>query len=290
MVRGKRERPMWWLAPTLLLLFVVEFIPFVIAIWYALHAISFTDSRARGQWVGGQNFTRALTDPDLGQSIMTTVTYLVPAVGLQLLLGLGIALLIAQVPRGHKVIIPALVLPSTIPPIVVGLIGVLSFNTEFGFVGIYAKAAGILDRSPLGDQRLALPTIIAVDTWQWTPFMALILLAGLLSLPHEPFEAAEVDGAGTWQKFRYITLPLLRPHMAVALLFRAIDAFKIFDIIYIMTRGGPGRVTETVSVYAYRLTFRFWHLGYGASVVLLIFLISLIGSMLLYRTLQRESL
>lgn len=287
--RWRLRHSAWaWLGPALVLLLVVELIPFLIALTYSFRGLSYTDVSQRGQFVGLENYRQALFDADLGQSVLTTFTYVVPAVLLQIALGLGIALLLAQRIRGRRFLVPILVLPTMIAPVVVGLIGVLSFNTEFGFLGIYLKRLGILDGSPLGSESLALPTIIGVDTWQWTPFVALILLAGLLSLPKQPYEAAQMDGASPWQTFRLVTLPLLKPYLIVVLLIRAIDAFRIFDIIWIMTRGGPGRVTETVSVYAYRLNFRFFHLGYGAAVVLLIFLISFLGSYVLYRMLSRQ--
>jgi multiple sugar transport system permease protein len=277
-----------WLGPALLLLVVVELIPFIVALTYSFRGLSFTDPSLQGQFVGLDNYREAVRDGVLFHSLGVTFRYMVPAVVLQVALGLGIALLLAQRIRGRRFLVPILVLPTMIAPVVVGLIGVLSFNTEFGFLGIYLQRLGLLDGSPLGSESLALPTVIGVDTWQWTPFIALILLAGLLSLPRQPYEAAQMDGASAWQTFRLVTLPLLKPYLIVVFLIRAIDAFRIFDIIWVMTRGGPGRVTETVSVYAYRLNFRFWHLGYGSAVVLLLFLITFIGSFVLYKMLARQ--
>jgi multiple sugar transport system permease protein len=286
---SRRRHSAWlWLGPALLLLVVVEFIPFIVALTYSFRGLSFTDPNLDGQFVGLENYRRAVHDSEFLDSIIVTFRYMVPAVVLQVGLGLGLALLLAQQIRGRRFLVPILVLPTMIAPVVVGLIGVLSFNTEFGFLGIYLQRLGLLDASPLGSESLALWTIVGVDTWQWTPFVALILLAGLLSLPRQPYEAAQMDGASAWQTFRLVTLPLLKPYLIVVVLIRAIDAFRIFDIIWMMTRGGPGTVTETVSVYAYRLNFRFWHLGYGAAVVMLIFLISFLGSFLLYKMLARQ--
>ena len=288
MFQKMKRTPWMWMLPALILLVVVDIIPFIIALNYSFRSYSFSDPANKGLWIGLDNYRTALNDGYLFDSLVVTAKYLFPAVTLQLLLGLIIAMALSRGSKGHKFVIPFLVLPTIIAPVVVGLIGILNLNTEFGVIGINLLKLGLVTRAPLGDPYLALLTVILVDTWQWTPFIALILLAGLLSFPRAPYEAAQMDGASAWQTFRLITLPLLKPYLVIAILIRAIDAFKIFDIIYIMTRGGPGRTTEALSVYAYRITFRFWNLGYGAAVVLLIFLISMIASMVFFNVITRQ--
>lgn len=288
MLQKIKKTPWMWLMPALILLVVVDIIPFLIAINYSFRNFSFSDPAHKGLWIGLDNYRAALNDRYLFDSLIVTAKYLFPAVILQLLLGLIIAMILSRGGKKQKFVIPFLILPTIIAPVVVGLIGVLNLNTEFGMIGINLLKLGLINQAPLGNPYLALPTVILVDTWQWTPFIALILLAGILSFPRAPYEAAQMDGASSWQTFRLITLPLLKPYIIIAVLIRAIDAFKIFDIIYIMTRGGPGRSTEALSVYAYRITFRFWNLGYGAAVVLLIFLISLIASMVFFNVVTRE--
>lgn len=283
-----KKTPWIWLLPALILLVVVDIVPFLIAINYSFRNFNFSDPAHKGLWIGLDNYRTALNDGYLFDSLVVTAKYLFPAVILQLILGLIIAMILSRAGKKNKFVIPILVLPTIIAPVVVGLIGVLNLNTEFGQIGIFLIKLGLINEAPLGNPYLALPTVILVDTWQWTPFIALILLAGILSFPKAPYEAAQMDGASGWQTFRLITLPLLKPYIIIAVLIRAIDAFKIFDIIYIMTKGGPGRTTEALSVYAYRITFRFWNLGYGAAVVLLIFLVSLIASMVFFNIVARE--
>jgi multiple sugar transport system permease protein len=161
-----------------------------------------------------------------------------------------------------------------ISPVVVGLIGSLNLNADFGMIGIMLKKSGLVEKTILGNYHLALPAIITIDIWQWTPFLILIFTAGLLSLPREPYEAAYVDGASTWQVFHRVTLPLMRPIFLIALLLRFTDLFKIFDKIFIMTGGGPGSATEISNIFAYRINFRFWNLGYGAAIVTLLYIVS----------------
>jgi multiple sugar transport system permease protein len=134
-----------------------------------------------------------------------------------------------------------------------------------------------------------MPTIIAIDVWQWTPFVTLIILAGLMSLPRSPFEAATMDGAGPWRQFTDILLPLMRPIIALVLLLRGIDAFKEFDKVFIMTGGGPGTVSELLSIYAYRVNFKTWNLGYGAAVSFMVYLVVLIMCSIFYKAVYWKS-
>lgn len=277
-----------WLIPSLFLFFFISLIPFILAFTYSFRDISFTAAGAQGQWIGFENYRKLMHDPAFFNSLKVTFSYMIPAILLQLTLGMIVALILSTAARKMKIVIPFLLLPTLIAPAVVGLVGSLSLNTEFGLIGIYLSRWGIIKEAMLGSFRWALPAVIFVDTWQWTPFLAVILLSGILSFPKEPFEAAQVDGASLWQTFKMVTMPLLRPYIIVGLLIRVIDAFRIFDIVWIMTRGGPGTITEVASVYAYRLNFRYWHLGYGAANVLVIFLIILVGTSLLYRVLTGQ--
>jgi multiple sugar transport system permease protein len=278
---------MWWVLPAALLFLIIILVPFVTALTYSFRAYSFTDSTAYGQFIGVDNYRRLVFDSDFFNSFRVTFTYMVPAILIQGLLGMGMALVIASAVRRARVLIPIMLLPTLLTPVVIGLIGVLTLNPDFGVIGIWLRNSGLIREAVLGSSTWALPAIIGVDTYQWTPFVAVILTAGLLGLPKEPYEAAQVDGANPFQTFWRVTMPLLWPYLVVALLIRVIDAFRIFDIIWVMTRGGPGTVTEAVGVYAYRHIFRYWDLGYGSAMIIVLFVFISILVEYLYKALQK---
>lgn len=274
-----RRSPLWgyqWLWPALILIAVIELLPFCVMVIYSVRNINFLDVTATGQFIGLDNYRRALDDPEFAASIVTLAKIIVTALPIEFVLGLVVALSLSAHPTIRKYLLPVIIIPMIISPVVVGLIGSLNLNADFGLIGIALKALGIVDKTILGDYDLALLAIIAIDIWEWTPFLILIFTAGLLSLPKEPYEAAYVDGASTWQVFTRVTLPLMRPIFIIALLLRFTDLFKIFDQIFIMTEGGPGSVTEVSNIYAYRINFRFWNLGYGAAIVTLLFMVSFV--------------
>lgn len=277
----------WWVLPAFILFLGIILIPFITALTYSFRSLSFTTSTAVGQYVGVANYRQLVFDQDFYNSFKVTFLYMVPAIIVQGLLGLGMALLIAGAVRRARIIIPIMLLPTLLTPVVIGLIGVLTLNPDFGVIGQLLNRWGVVQGSVLGNSRSALAAIIAVDTYQWTPFVAVILTAGLLALPKEPYEAAQVDGANPIQTFFRVTMPLLWQYFVVAILIRIIDAFRIFDIIWVMTRGGPGTATETVAVYAYRHTFRFWDLGYGSALIMVIFVFISILVEYLYKALQK---
>lgn len=280
-----------WIAPTLIILFIISLAPFFIALNYSFRDISYTSTRAQGQWIGLDNYRKALSDPDFLHSLGITFKFMIPAVGIELFIGFLIAMLFSKPNlKGINKIIPLMIIPTIIAPVVVGLIGKLSMNSEFGVIGIYLKNLGLIKESILGSSTLALPALILIDIWEWTPFCAVILLAGFLSFPKEPFEAAAMDGASGWMTFKHITWPFIKPLFAVVILLRAIEAFKIFDTIWIMTSGGPGTSTEAACIYTYRMNFIHWKLGYGAAQVLLLYVISFLLSVIFFRYLNRDAL
>ncbi len=263
-----------WLWPVLILIAIIELIPFCVMLVYSVEAINYLDVSATGQYIGLDNYREALNDPDFIDSIVKLSKVIASALPIEFILGLLVALSIAAHPRLRKYLLPIIIIPMIISPVVVGLIGSLNLNADFGLVGITLKNLGLVEKTILGNYHLALPAVIAIDIWQWTPFLILIFTAGLLSLPREPYEAAYVDGATTWQVFHRVTLPLMRPIFLIALLLRFTDLFKIFDKIFIMTEGGPGSATEISNIFAYRINFRFWNLGYGAAIVTLLYIVS----------------
>lgn len=227
-------------------------------------------------------------DTEFWHSLGISVLFLVSVVGIEFLLGFILALLLNREFKGKRILVSLAVIPMMIAPVAVGLIWRVALNYELGIVTYLIKSVGIpLKEALLGTTATALPTLMAIDIWQWTPFIFLIMLAGLHSLPKEPYEAAQVDGASKWQIFRLVTLPLLKPLIVIALLLRVIDAFKTFDQVYILTGGGPGNATDLICMFAYRNNFRIWNLGYGASVVIVIFILILIVTALFYMITQK---
>lgn len=267
-----------WQIPQILLLLVIVLIPFGIMLYYSTLGYSYTDSSLNGQFIGLDNYRKALHDLDLGQSVITTLVFILVALPVQFFLGLMVALALSHQIRLKKFVLPFLIIPMVTADVVIGLIGTLNLNPDFGMLGIWLRNIG-MHGAVLGDPKLALIAAILIDIWQWTPFVILIFLAALLSLPKEPYEAARVDGATPNQIFWRVTLPLLRPFFIIIFLLRFTDAYKVFDKIFIMTGGGPGNATEVISIYAFRINFQYWNLGYGAAVVGLLYLVSYLISL-----------
>ncbi len=247
-----------WLAPTLVVLGVLSIYPLVFAVEVSLRT-------AGGYGLG--NFTRLAGDRFFLVSLGQTLMYTAGALAVEFTLGLALALLANREFRGRRVLRSILLIPMLLPPVVVAVIWRLILNPEFGVLNGTLRSLGFntAKLTWAASEKTAMLSVILVDVWQWTPFMFLLLLAGLQGLPVEPFEAAVVDGASGWQVFRRLTLPMLRPVIAIAVLLRGMDLLRVFDQIFILTQGGPGFATETVTLYIYRTAFRFYNFGYAAA-------------------------
>jgi multiple sugar transport system permease protein len=236
------------------------------------------------------NFTRLATDNFFLSALGHTFVYAVVALTFEFLFGLGLAVLLDRALRGRAIFRAVLLIPMMIPPVVVGVVWRLMLNADFGAINGTLKSLGVNTAALTwtASPKLALASVIAVDIWQWTPFMFLVLLAGLQAIPQEPYEAAMIDGASAWQTFRHVTLPLLRPAMLVALLLRTMDLLRVFDQIFILTEGGPGFATETVSLYIYRAAFRFFDFGYAAAMSFVLLLLTNVISIGYIKLLQSQ--
>jgi multiple sugar transport system permease protein len=269
-----RERfwyPYLLIAPTMLMLTVVSLIPFLYAVFISFHKAKFgrvTD------FVGFANYGQLLADPRFWNSMAIAVTFVLIAVPIEFMLGLAGALVLNQNVKGRSVLIPLLFMPTIMAPIVVGLLWKIMLAGSWGFLSAnFLEPLGIVhDTSVFASPELALYALIFVDIWQWTPFMMLAFFAGLQALPLGPFRAAAVDGATPIQIFFRITLPMMAPLLAVIGLLRLIDAFKVFDTVYILTGGGPGISTETPSMLAYKMTFEFWNIGESSAFAVLVWI------------------
>jgi multiple sugar transport system permease protein len=216
------------------------------------------------------NFTELPSDRRFLNSLGVQFRLSALTVGLQLLLGLGVAMLLHSRLRFLEAIRALFIVPMVLPPIVVGIIWKVLFTPDISVVNWLLGWVGIPPPAWLADPRLALPAIIVADVWEWFPFTMLMLLAALQIMPEEPLEAARMDGAGSWQVFRHIVLPLLRPAIAVTALFRLIESVKAFPLIFVMTGGGPGIVTEATNYYAYLQGFNYSLVGYSAAISVVI--------------------
>jgi len=213
------------------------------------------------------NYKKALVDPLFWNSMRITLFFVVIAVGIQFSIGLGLALLTQRLKSGA--LRAVLLFPMMTAPIAVGMVWRLMYQPMFGIINQSLSFLGLSPQGWLADPKLALPSVIIVDIWQWTAFMYLVLLAGLQSIPEDYYEASQLDGATKWQTFRHITFPLLKPAVYIALLFRSMDAFKVFGKLVTLTWGGPGRATEALTLYIYKISFKYLEFGYGAALAII---------------------
>jgi multiple sugar transport system permease protein len=225
-------------------------------------------------FVGLENYERALGNARFWNGVRNTVVFTGAAVPLQLLIGIGIAVLFNREFPGKGLARTIVLLPMVATPVAIALIWALMFNPSLGVLNHFLESLGLPRLLWVAQSSLAIPSLVLVDTWQWSPMIALILLAAMQGVPVEHYEAARIDGASGWQSFWHITLPGIRSAIVVALILRTVDALKTFDIIYVITEGGPGTASETLNVLAFKTGFQFFHAGYAAT--LLIFLMFLV--------------
>lgn len=276
-----------WLAPMIAFLVLFELVPFLVMLDQSVHALSYTQPANNGKFVGLDNYRKLVFDENFFHSVRLTLLFLLISLPIQMVLALGFSVLLAYHLRLKRWVLPFLLIPMILAPIVVGLTARLNLNPDFGLIGIVLRDLGLAPVGVLANGQSAFLTLVAVDVWQWTPFLVMIFVAAIVSMPREPFEAAEVEGANRWQTFRHITFPLLLPIIVVALLLRLTDSFKIFDQVFILTGGGPGVSTELATIFAYKVNFVSWNLGYGSAVVAVLFFISFILTFVLLKLITR---
>lgn len=286
-----RSEGFWYpyllIAPTMITLIVVSLIPFLYAAFLSFQNVRYGRVES---FAGFDNYAALLSDGRFWNSLWVAFTFIMIAVPIEFMLGLTGALILNQGVKFRRVLVPLLFVPTMMAPIVVGLLwkimlagswGLLSYNVlePFGLIG---------DISAFASPELALYAIIFVDVWQWTPFMMLAFFAGLQALPVNPYLAAAVDGANPVQIFFRITLPLMAPLLAVIGLLRLIDAFKVFDTIFILTGGGPGTATESPSILAYKLVFDYWDIGRATALAVIVFVMFFVFCNVFYQIAKRK--
>lgn len=262
-----------FLAPAVLVLLAISAFPLIYAVNVSLHQLIISKPYLGEPWVGLRNYAKLLTDKDFFNSLRATFMLAIPAIGSEFLLGLGCALLLNRRVRSIRVIRAIVLIPMMVAPVVVGLTWKFMLDYDTGILNYFIRRIGLNPPIWLGDKNWAIPALIITDVWQWTPLFTLLILAGLQSLPNEPFEAAKVDGASRWQIFYHITFPMLSSFILIALLLRVIDVLRVFDTVFVMTGGGPGRVTVFVSLFAYRQAFSYYYVSYGIAAAFVILLI-----------------
>ncbi|MBN1084127.1 sugar ABC transporter permease [Erwinia sp. V90_4] len=294
-LQHREQRQAWvLLAPMLIVMGLLTAWPLLRTIW-----LSFTDAELIGSggqtgYVGLDNYLYALTDPDFLASIGRTLYFTVLSVALEGIIGVLVALLLNQKFRGRSVLRVLVILPWALPTIVNAMMWRLNFNPDYGSINALLTQLHIIDsyRSWLGSPDSALNAVMLADVWKNYPLVTLLVLASMQSIPGDLYEAARLDGASAWRRFRAITFPAIVGALSVALILRTIDAFKIFDIIYVMTRGGPVDSTKTLSFYVYQESFSYLRAGSGAAYAILMTLMCsvliAIYMALLYRQRRRS--
>jgi multiple sugar transport system permease protein len=255
-----------FLTPAAILILVLSIFPLLFSL--ALTMVSWDLGRLEGgiRFVGLQNFVTLFKDNRFWSTTRVTITFVVFAVALQYVIGLGLAILLNQQIRFRRFFRVVFLIPMMLTPAAVGYVGRMLFNEGIGPINNIIHLLGGPMVKWLTSTKLALPTLIIVDSWEWVPFMMIVLLAGLQALPPEVFESGRVDGASTWQIFQHITFPMLLPVSVTVIVIRGLEAFKLFDIVMVMTGGGPGTSTETVTMYAYQVSMKNGNLGYGSAI------------------------
>lgn len=281
--RRERRFALALLAPALAVLLLVTTAPLVYLLWASLQRLDMSMPWLQG-FAGLANYQKMGADPRFWNSLVLTLVYTSSTVVLQVLVGLSLALLVLQIPRGQALLRIAAILPIVLAPVVVGLFWrTLVLAPDFGLVDLVTRTLGLGSHNWLGDPQLALISVIAIHTWQWTPFAFLVLLATLATLPPDIYEAARLDRAGAWQRFRHITLPLIRPAVVMVVILRTMTALSAFAAIFAATGGGPGSATEILNLYAYRTSFTELNIGYGAALATVLLALTMAVSLLLFR-------
>lgn len=258
--------------PTLAILLLVGIMPLIYSLVLTLH--DWTLGKPRGAvFVWFQNYGRVLTDVRFWTSLKTSFVFTASAVSTEFVLGMALAVLFSREFRGNRLVRTLLLIPMLLAPIVVGLIWRFMYNPQIGIINFLLRMVSLQGPIWLGDPAIAMPAVVLVDVWQWTPFMFLMLFTGMASLPVDVYEAAIADGATGAQRFFHITLPLLRPIILVAVVIRIIDTLRVFDTIFVLTRGGPANITEVLSIYTYKVGMNFFRIGYATTMSYLLLVI-----------------
>jgi len=286
--RGRAYARRYWMfaVPAAVIVLVVILFPWVFTLFMSVHDWKVTGATP---FVGLANYAKMLQDERFQRAIVRTLYFTAASVIAPLLLGIWAAVCFASNFKFRGLARTLFVLPMMATPVAIALVWTMMFHPQLGVLNYLLTSVGLPPSGWVYDSTTVIPTLVMVETWQWTPLVMLIVLGGIASLPQDPYEAAIIDGASTWQMFRHITLPLVWPFIMVAAVIRLIDALKTFDTIYVITLGGPGTSSETLNILLYQTAFAYYDLGYGSAMVVVFFVLILLISLLLLRFRQREA-
>ncbi|MDI6605435.1 MAG: sugar ABC transporter permease [Thermoanaerobacteraceae bacterium] len=284
----KAEKSIYWfLFPSIFLLLIFTFYPTIYEIATSFFKIDYIKNITK--FVGLNNYLQGISDPLFIIAVKNTFYFVILAVFFETLLGLILALFFSSLKSRYEKLLRSIILiPMLLPPITVALTWKMMYDYNYGVINFIVEVFGGKAIEWLNSPKIALFSIILTDIWQWSPFAFLVIFAYLQSLPQDIYESADVDGANYLQKLRYITLPLIKPAIFLTALLRTIDTFRVFDKVYVMTGGGPGNSTETISFYIYRNAFRYFQIGYSSSIAIIMVAIVLLFSMPYIRNLMKS--
>ena len=264
------RRPSYWpfVVPALIVVLGVIIFPWLFTIW-----MSFEEWKVGSPttFVGLANYLRLPADPRFVESVGHTLSYTALSVLLPLVLGTFAAVVFHAKFPGRGVLRALFIMPMMATPVAIALVWTMMFHPQLGVLNYLLSLVGLPPQLWVFHPGTVIPSLVLVETWQWTPLVMLIVLGGIAALPTEPYESAQIDGAGAWQMFRYITLPLIMPFLFIAAMIRGIDALKSFDIIFAITQGGPGTASETINIYLYSVAFVYYDLGYASAIAIVFF-------------------
>jgi multiple sugar transport system permease protein len=276
-----RRQALVFPAPAVAVLFLLVVLPIAFNLYLAF--TKWTVGLGQPRWIGFDNFVELVTDERVWNGVWVMMLFSGLSLALELGLGLAIAIYFNREFRGSELVQAIYIFPFAATPVAVALIWRIMLNPEIGVLNYLLRSVGLPGSLWVSSEHTAVLSLVMVDVWKWTPMITLIVLAGLKSLPPEPYEAARIDGASAFQIFRHITLPLIRPVLIAALMLRSLDNLKEFDMIYTITQGGPGTASETLYLYSYQVGFGFFKAGYGSALMVVVFLIVLVFNVVMNR-------
>ena len=279
MIEGDKRRLLWFALPALLVVLAVAVFPWGFTLWMSLFDWKIGSA---AHFIGLDNYIGLASDTRFLWSIVRTLVFTALAVGAPLVLGTLAALVFHERFPLRGFLRGAFTLPMMATPVAIALIWTMMFHPQQGVLNYLLSLVGISPSEWVYSPTLAIPCLVLVDVWQWTPLVMLVVLGGLASLPTDPFEAAYLEGASRWQTFRHVTLPMLMPFVLVAAVIRMIDALKTFDTIYVITQGGPGTASETINLYLYLQAFSFYQVGKSSAVVVVFFALVIALALMLF--------
>jgi trehalose/maltose transport system permease protein len=289
-MKSSQRIALWFLLPSFCFVGLFSIFPIAESLRLSFYRLILTLPWLGRHMVGWENYSDLFTDPVARDSLRTTLLFIGITIPIELLLGLGIALVLNESFRGRGILRAVVLIPWALPTVVSSQMWRFIFNDRYGLANfIFFGADTSRYLAPLADPYLAQAAIMIAEIWKTTPFAALIMLAGLQGIGDDLYEAAAADGATAWQKFRYVTLPLLKPALLLALLFRTIDALRVFDLVFVMTQGGPADATNVLQFYGYKKSFAEGMIGYGSAIAVTVFLLSLALSLVYLRAFANRS-